>query len=247
MANQQIYAKYNNYALPTATTSVTILKRVLLSPRRRRVATRETWIMRGKFVPTASSATKQSEISSSLLQLRRNFGVDGGNLGLYFADGSATDHVIRSGDTIGGVVVKALNFPTPRGAEYATYRTFELICEAEYRDAEKELLDFSERLTFSGGGPRFVFLQPLTGDPVKQQVAQRTPYRVVQSGYALGYSRYPTRQPPIWPGALHADKSPIEEESPRDWRNVRTHYRTTWRYLFESVASLSGHPNVRNN
>lgn len=153
---------------------------------------------------------------------------------------------------LGGNRVIHFSFPDSgeTTAEFTTFRRYQIQVEGIYPVPGGALgvtLSFMERLSFTGGGPRFVHLQPLTGRPVRQQVAEATPFRVTQRGQGVGLLAYPSPPPPIWPGAEQIDRRQIEYGSPRRTGGaVATLYQewpVEWGYYFEDAGELDGAPN----
>lgn len=172
------------------------------------------------------------------------------DVALYLPDGTTpTAHVILSRDTIGGVrVTQPPSFPQGRGAEYSTFRSYTIELEADLpvSGEANPSLRWEEVLSFSGGGPRWVYLATLAGPPVRQQVEESTPYRATQSGRAVGLREYPTPAAPIWPSAWHQDASTITRRLPRrigaGTAATETDFEVTWLYQFESASPLVAQP-----
>ena len=174
------------------------------------------------------------------------FSIQGGDLLLYHNDGTTlSSHTLVNAATLSGVrVVSGPSFPQGQGAEYATYRTFNVALEAEFPATLFDgLIEFEETLAFEGGGPLFTHLQPVNGPPQKQLLAEFTPFRAMQDGHAVGYLSWPLPSLPIWPGALVRAGSP-RRTSPRKRPGGFTHFPVQWRYEFESVLPLLGDPHV---
>jgi hypothetical protein len=203
---------------------------------------KETWRISGWL-----QADTTAELTTAINALKVGYSVQGQNVGLYLDDGTLTSHYITSQLTNGGVrVVDGPSFPVGDGTEYVSHRRYEIALEAELLLLTVPILAFHESLSFSGGGPRDVHLQPLTGLPVKQRVAQATPYRVSQTGSAIGQFSYPFPPPPIWPVAEMRDQRRIEQKSPKRAGPIGypyfTEFQIDWSYQFEAAIPLVGLP-----
>ena len=233
--------KYGAYAHDQNECAVVISRRPVFSPRGYRQFVRETWHISG-----VKQATSQSALTAALAELRAAYRVDGLDVGLYLDDGATlTDHFISSSAALGGVRVKSLDFPKGDGAEYSTFRSYTLTLEADLSDTAVNLLEYDESLSFQGtGGPRRVFLDVLEGLPQEQLGTQRTTYRATQQGRAVGSGGYPTAPAPIWPAAELADRRRIVLRVPQRLAGSLTRYTVEWQFAFESVAPLTGAPNV---
>jgi hypothetical protein len=136
-------------------------------------------------------------------------------------------------------------------AEFSTYRNYQIKIEGTYPVPSaplNTLESYLETLSFTGGGPRFVHLQPLIGLPQRQQVAQATPFKVAQRGHAVGVYAYPVPPGPIWPIAEHIDQRQIDYEAPKrsgdPIASVYTKWPVSWTYAFEANVPLNGAPTL---
>ncbi len=237
-----MYLKYGTYQHPPGEASVVISKQGLFSDAGLTRGVRERWDIQGRL-----QAADQAALTAAIEALTAAYSVQGQNVGFYFDDDQPSSHLIASSETNGGVrVVVPPSFPQGKGAEYSTFRNYSLALEAEWLDPDATLIGWNERLNFSGGGPQFAFLQPITGTPIKQLLRQATPYRATQSGEAVGYQSYPAPALPLWADAEHVHLREIHYEIPKrmgpSGSPTYTHYRVTWSYRFESATPLFGTP-----
>lgn len=203
----------------------------------------ETWTINGRL--KATGADLVANLTTQIAALKAGYASDGGNLVLYQDNGStATSHALTSSACWGGVQVDGPYFPSGQGAEYATYRDYVIraVGKVEGTVAD-DIVSYVETITVTGtGGQRFVHLQPLRGEPVKQVVAQQTPVRVTQSGSAVGRTGYPLPPEPAEdPESEKLDEQMISHKSPKRGADGRfREYETTWQYVFESAAPPRG-------
>ncbi len=243
--------KYGNYAHAVGEATIVISSAALFNERRIHYANRERWEISG-FVQAATPASLTNVIN----QIKSAYSVPNQDLALYLSDGvTLSSHFIRSTDTASGVrVVSGPNFPEGRGAEYCTFRHYRIVLEAELLlvdptnpDPDSALLAWEETLTLVGGGPKFVYLQPLNGLPLKQFVSAASTYHAMQSGRAVGQFSYPEPSAPLWPFAEHLEARKSSRHTPRQVYSTgtMTEYETTWQYSFEAEAPLIGNPTLR--
>lgn len=192
--------------------------------------------------------TSQSEITAATIALENAFKVPFQNLIMYQDDGSESATVLKNANSLTGVrVVSGPNFPTGKNSEGLNIRTFEIKLEAEYPVIGGQfLMDFTEQIAFSGGGPKFIHRPNLLGIPQKQLVYPNTVYRAVQSGHSVGYLGYPTTPPPIWPSALMEapDKTIVTPKRVGFGPTAYREFAVSWNYRFESAFPLVGLPNL---
>lgn len=234
---------YGSYSHDQNECSVTITKRAEHNDRGYRTRIIENWLVRG-----VKQAASQADLTTALAAMQLAYASDYQNVGLYLDDGTTlTTHYLTNSSTLSGVKVKRIDFPAGDGAEYSTFRTYEIELEADFgvSGANALLVSFQETLQFIGGGPRFVFLQTITGQPQKQLVAQSTPYRAIQSGSAVQMGGYPRVPGPIWPDAERIDERQISLRGPSLGRGFTGEFGVDWSYVFESATGLSGQPTLR--
>jgi len=141
------------------------------------------------------------------------------------------------------VQVRTLSYPEGRGAEYATYRTYEIVYAAEVpATTNPGLIAWNETLAFTGGGPRFELITCLNGPPVRVTVAEQTPFRCVQSGSASGYGTWPSYSTPLFPQHEHRDRRRQDKSTPQYHGQGRARYPIRWSYEFEAATPLFGSP-----
>lgn len=156
---------------------------------------------------------------------------------------------------IGGVrVIQPPSFPNDGSdsAELSTFWTYTIVVQGTYPTPganANTLISWYETLLFRGGGPDYVFLQPLTGLPQKQQVAESTPYQVTQRGNAVGLLNWPVPPSPIWPDAYLPKRSSSEQKDPKRKAQgsgalVYVEWPVEWNYEFESAGPLQGTPTL---
>jgi hypothetical protein len=198
-----------------------------------------------------SPLANQAFMTAALDDLEAAYLQNGLDFGLYQDDGTPTQHVLLNAATLGGTrVITPVSYPVGRGAEYSTYRNYTVSIEGLLPNFYASIVQWKETLTFNGGGPEFIFLQTLNGLPQKQVLYQQTTYKASQRGSAVGNLAYPLPPDPLWPYAIHPNRTVIDRSSPERVGTTGIafrHYQTTWSYSFEDVAPLVGDPNYWGN
>lgn len=237
-----MYLKYGTYRHAPGEVSVAISKQGIFSDAGISRGVRERWEIQGRL-----QAADQSSLSTAIAALVAAYSQQAQDAGFYFDNDQPTSHVIVSAASNGGVrVIGPPSFPQGKGAEYSTFRTYTIALEAEWLDPTATLLSWNETLSFDGGGPQVIFLEPINGLPQRQLLKQATTYRAAQSGRAVGYLGYPFPPAPLWPAAEHVDRRQIRYELPDRSGPIGaatyTQFGITWSYSFEDAAPLIGFP-----
>lgn len=192
-------------------------------------------------------ADGQTAISAAMIALEDALLNPNQDLILYQDDGSRSGTYLLNSTSISGVrIVEGPDFPDSIGYEYSKGRHFTFTAEGEYafNDNNQRLTSFTEKLEFSGGGPEFIVRPAKLGPAQRQQIWQNTPYRVVQTGEAFGYSQYP-RDPVIFFGARLAKSPDIRLIAPnRVGPNGYEEYGKSWTILYESETILNAKPTL---
>lgn len=232
--------KYGDYTHSAGEVTLTVSKEKTYAETGQQTGYREAWSIRGVL-----QADNVSVLTSDLTALEAAYSVNGRNLILYQDDGATpTVHAIASAGTASGVRITKFAYPIGDNTEYVTSRTYEIEAEAQIIQTNAEFDTWNETITVRGGGPRFVYLQTLLGQPQKQIVAQSTPYFATQFGTAVGLLRYPTFPSSLFPQHEHLDQRVQSKISPEVNPNTPTRYQIQWNYEFESASPLFGVPGI---
>lgn len=192
----------------------------------------ETWTIDGMLV-----GSSQADLTTKIQALEAAYASGGFDLTLVDDLGNDTPHKMVSANAIEGVKVVKPSYPMGEGAEYTTFRHYTIVATADFDVIESGgLISWGETLTFSGGGAQYVWQQPLSGPPIKQQVATATPYRLIQSGSATGRSGYPTPAPYVLPAGDLIEMPTISKTGPGAGNY---NFVISWTYVFERVAAIS--------
>jgi len=202
-----------------------------------------TWTIRGIL-----QADTQADITTAIAALEAAYSSEGKDAILYLDDGiTATAHKLLDGPSFGGVKVKdGPNYPNGVGAEYSTFRTYEITLEASYGfNNAGGLTQFDEVIAMFGGGPRWILIQTLNGPPQRQQTADMTPFYAQQSGSATGVLTWPEPGSPLFPEHEHRDRRRIVLAGPVASPEAGRSWGVSWSYEFESITELFGQPRFK--
>lgn len=236
-----MYIQYGNYRHASGEVELSIDRETLYLESQTPYAYKHRWQLSGELVGDG-----QDDIDAKVAALEAAYSVHGLDLSLRKTSGAPTRLILPNAGSFDGVkVVGPVQYPSNRGAVYATHIPYRITLEAEYPIADPRLLivRFRETLQRSGGGPLVNVLETLEGPPVMQQGKLCPAYRVVQTGEAVGLYQYPPVPPPLWP-----DKQirPVQvtQSSPdrrgQSWLN----WPVSWSYEFASATPLLGRPHV---
>jgi len=156
----------------------------------------ERWTITGTLVESS-----RSQLIQKLRRREAAFLKQGGNLRWKFTDGLVA-HELLSGNTYHGTqVVGPVGYPTFEAGELAVQRKWTATVEAEIIIAADLdlLIEGSQEISYSGGGPRYVVLECLNREPQRQLTSPQTPQVIRQSGSLTRRGSFPTPPGPLFP------------------------------------------------
>jgi hypothetical protein len=236
-----VQLKWGSYPFDVDGVRVATMSERLLSENQVPYGTRTTFRVSGWMLGSGQSdlSAKQRLMEIAL----RNQYQD---LILYQNDNARSATTMLNADANGGLVVTAgPNFPGEEGAEYATQRRFDFEVTGEFffAAAQTLILNFSESLSFDGGGEVYIMKPAVEGLSQRQLVWENFHQTVIQRGRAVGLIREPVIPPSIWPFAL-TKKPRYDYQSPRRIRNGYQEIEVSWEYVHEWPTPLVGRPNI---
>lgn len=243
-----MYLKYGNYTHEAGECAIVIQKESVLNADNNKVGWKEVWQISGML-----RGTSASDLTTKIRAMESAYGVNGRDLKLLNDDGSETAHKLISNQSRSGVMIASLNYPVGEGAEYTTFRNYQIIAECDIsileivdmvggrgrgRNQQGGItLSYNEVISSRGtGGPRIVVLETMGGPPVKQIVSNQTAVYKTQSGSATGVYGYPQVPPPMDPANEIADRRVIQQELPSTVspNGKESIYKVSWSYEFVS-------------
>jgi hypothetical protein len=245
-----MYLKYGNYTHEIGECAIVIQKESVLNAENNKVGWRETWQISGML-----RGTDAADLTTKLRALESAYGFNGRDLILVNDDGTETAHKLISNRSRSGVMISRLDYPVGEGAEYTTFRNYQIIAECDIsileivnvvggggrgRNQQQQAgitLSYVEAITTRGtGGPRVVVIETMGGPVVKQIVSKETAQFKTQSGSATGMYGYPAVPPPIDPANEIADRRVIQQELPTTISQTgkESIYKISWSYEFVS-------------
>ena len=198
------------------------------SPRGRRKSKTITMNLKGELYGTGTTLLGYID---SLINAYAN---DYQDWALYYDSSTITRHRLQNDSScVSGV--KVLYRSWDGGPEQlATVRSYSIVLQAEYAEADSQLLHWEETLMLRGNcGPRVEVVDTIDG-PVDLQLLPATSQRIVQRGRALGYLGYVLPPGPIFPAIEHQDQRIVEYGAPRFAGLLFTDYPSEWTYYMTS-------------
>lgn len=236
-----------SYTFQVNEASLSINKRGLIGDNGLVYAWEHNWNISGRIIRDTVA-----ELGTAIEELEVAVQVIDSDCRVLFDDGSATVHNIPYLRTLNGIrAIIPPSYPTSEGAEYVTYRTFNMTIQAEVgftpaggsQATTIGLTHWQESVSISGGHPLDVNLICLNAPPVRQRVSPQVPWVGVQSGRAIGLLGYPARPANIFAGA--AVDGDLREFSTPDENNAgvtqqASNYPVSWTYRVSSPDPLTG-------
>lgn len=228
---------YGNYAHPDNEANVSISRVGLEAEDGFVYGYTETWNITGIL-----HGDTDADLFKAMNDLLDAYSLQGRDL--IWKKGDTVMHQLLSQNTLTGTKVSTLpHFPKNTGGELTTFRTYNIVVEAEVPfvsfDAEADdfeplILKFEENINRTGtGGPKVAFLPTLTGKYQKQQLTQSSTITIVQSGMKVGLGGYPIPNLPLWPDDEHQERRQINQAATRRRNGVDLEYPIHWSYTFE--------------
>lgn len=207
------------------------------------------WDITGKLIGDDSAA-----IITAKKALERAYATQFQDMYLYLSDGTTVhDGLVNTGSISGVQILSGPTYPNGTGAEGGTFLTYALSAQVVYdfdwsgvggvgtgggggqnQPGDPGRLEtFTETITITGGGPRYVWVEVVQGDPVRQLVNTNTKCRVVQSGQATGRRQYPNPPTPVFADSENPAERVISQSSPEGAGQQSTGWKTSWTYVME--------------
>lgn len=235
--------RYGNYTHALGEPALSIDRETLFTDALTPWAERVRWTIAG--VITNQGGT-EATLNAKVRNLETAYSVPNRDLALLLTSGvAAAGHSITNSATIGGVrIIKPPHYPKGDGVEGVTMRTFGVVLEAIVAvSSSTALLSWTETIKFSGGGPEYGYLQPLTGKPIRQRLRQHSIYRASQQGSAVGLYSYPLPGSSLWPVYQLATRK-VDYRSPKrqgysSGADVNIEFLVSWAYQFASDNQLT--------
>ena len=231
------YATYGGHTHSDGELDLTQMSiRYNLSPRGRRKSKTITMNCKGELLGTGST------LLTSIDSLINAYAYDYNDWTLWYDSTTPTRHRLTNDSTcVSGV--KVIYRSWDGGPEQlATVRTYNIVLQAEYTDADSQMLFWEETLRMRGNcGPRVEVVETIDG-PVAQELLPATSQRIVQSGKALGYLGYVLPPGPIFPAIEHQDLRAISYGTPDFAGLAFTNYPSEWTYYMTSAVPQEAVP-----
>jgi len=204
----------------------------------------EKWAISGIL-----QADTQAALTTAMLALEVAYSRDGEDVSISTAAGGSTAHYIRAA---GCQYVRStpVSYPMGTGAQYTTYRNYEVGIEAYVAiganglitapGSPMDLMAYTETISYSGnGGPIKMYVPVITGDWPEQQINSVSPIVIVQAGSAIGATGRPVIPYPLYPDRIQNPPSDyrLSLDWPRSFFPVKGQYPISWSYTFTFMGS----------
>lgn len=233
--------KYGSFAHAIGEVGIQIARTFSYDEKQEKSLRTETWTLDARL-----KGTDVADMKTKIEALVAAYSINRQDLILFDGDGvTRTAHALISANSRDGTRVLSTDFPESEGPEHVTFRNYRIVVEAEFEIAGRpELLIFHESVTSSGGLPRHVWQESLTGVPVKQTVVEKTVFKATQSGMAVGNFRFPAIPSPLFPDDLDEEVQ-ITKDGPREVSTGKfREFQISWVYTFTDEAKLLPEPNT---
>ena len=242
-----------SYSHPANQVDLAISKATKFNERNEAYARVETWTISGFFIAKGSTdALKQTDIktrSDALVNHYNSAAIASARARFLLDDGTTEGHVLSGADSVSGLrVITPPSFPGGKGAEFATKRFYSLALQAEFvLTPGTQVVQFSESVSFKGGGAHIVGINLLDGPPAFQQTHNQTFTTVTQSGQVVGQSTWLAPQPPLDPDNEVPSARVVQYDSPKYENGQFVKFRTAWSYTFLNANRNQYPPNFDYN
>lgn len=237
-----VKVRYGSFYHDVAEAAVSITAENVRNEAEQHYETRYRWVIKARAL--ADNAT---DLQTKVDAIVAAYSQDGQDLAITLPDGTTdSSRTLLSSQTVGGVrVIQPPHFPDLSGGPaMITGLDVVVVLEGDVPvSGGAAWLSFNEQITFTGGGPRFGYIETLTGTPQAQTWRQQTIYRATQSGRIVGYMAYPVPPAPIWP-TQQVMAGTATPGNPRRRRGVYTDFPLSYSYSFESASPLIGQPHI---
>jgi hypothetical protein len=239
----KIFLQYGNYPHELADAAVSIQRVGVPNEAGQIFATREVWTIQGRL-----EADTQAELGTKIAALEDAYKRQASKVALKFEGGADTAHVMNIQNMLSPITVtQQPSYPVGAGAEYTTFRNYTIQVEGLVKTdlAQADLIFYRENVSTSGGFPRDVLVQTLNTPPVRQRVADFTPFIVRQAGRAISLRGWVIRPQPklnILSQAVLIDDSyeklgPIETFA--NGVRIQSRFESTWSWILAAPVQLS--------
>lgn len=204
----------------------------------------ERWAISGIL-----QAATQSELTTALVELELAYAIDGEDVSLVTATGGRSSHFILASGCL-YVRSSGVSYPVGTGAQYSTFRNYEVTIEAGVSiganglvsapGSVADLMSYSESISYTGnGGPVKMYVPVISGDWPEQETNSKSPTVIVQQGQAVGMNGKPTIPNPLYPDRIQNPQNDyrVSLDWPRSFFPVKTQYAVSWSYTFTFMGS----------
>lgn len=248
-----IYFEYGSYKHPAGEVYP---RRIELIPERSdrgyRYAARYRMQVAGNFCSDIGTPLTPSDINTKIAAFEAAYTNDYQDFGFRFVGTDAkTPHYIETNASgnLSGNRITNVSWDYQTQAEFANTRTFQIDLEAIILQSYSNIISFSEVVSeFGDGGADWTYDARWLGYPVRENICQYTPVRLIQKGTVVGLLSHPMPNPPWWPDDEHGPSRIITRHYPEVFghpsNSKAVFYRTSYHYEFRRAVPTNPTPGV---
>lgn len=227
-----MYVQYGNFNFEPWEAGLKVYAEFVRSPRGFKHKQRVRYDISGELCVD----TGQYDVNTRLQQIVNAFSVDGRDVGLRHDNGDATTHFLFNNipQNLSGNQVYYKRFPDTRDGEFVSGRKFEIGVGAELLDFNSEILAYQDSITRrSNAGPVWRWRRNQTLGFYPELIVPNTMQRMVQSGYAIGATTYPSPPIPFYSPPFELNHlRQVRQVGPDRMPQGFTGFKTTWTYIY---------------
>ena len=248
-----IYFEYGTFKHPAGEVYPRRIELIpMKSPQGYRWASRYRFAIGGNFCQDVGTPLTPSTVSTKIAALEAAYVNDYQDFGFRFVDGDVkTPHYIETNAAanLSGNRIVSATWDYQSAAEFANTRTFEIELEAIILQSYSNILEFHETVSeFGDGGTEWTYRPRWSGYPVRENIHQYTPVKLVQKGHIVGLLSHPMPPAPWWPSDEHGPDRIITRSTPSIFghpsNSKAVGYRTDYQYVFFRAVPTNPTPGV---
>jgi hypothetical protein len=197
------------------------------------------WTIEFRLINSGTSAV---DLDAGIAEINGWYAAEYDAIALLHDNSATTAHSISSATGLIGKIrtTSPPSYARWQNGEYVSYRTGSVTVEAMESVGPEagRIIEFSQRIDFSGGGAEVAYLQPNVGFPTGQTTRTNTPFNATQSGRIVHWDGYGSLPAPIWPAALIAAPK-VTLENPTYNGAAAFNYPQSYTYTFQSASALT--------
>ena len=239
----KIFLQYGSYQHELSDAAVSIQRVGVPNEAGQIFATRDVWSIQGRL-----EGTTQADLTTKINALESAYNQQASKVSLKFEGGADTAHVMDIQNMLSPIQVTQMpSYPIGAGAEYTTFRNYTIQVEGLVKTglAQSSLIFYRENVQTSGGFPRDVLVTTLNTPPIRQRIADFTPFIVRQTGRAISLVGWVIAPPPklnILSQAVLIDNTYTKLGPTETFANgvrIQSRFESTWSYILAAPLQIT--------